>query len=169
MCYKTRSFCHNHYPAQTTTMLPKKATRLYTVVNSLITILMCLLQGNCTVPINGIWLQLLYAAKNYNSYNMYACHHMLLTFYKGTVLHTHQLNLRTEQFLKKQSCKFAAVTLWLYSYMTVYSSLPVPWFVQYWNITTNHWWLVLGTHNFLKNPMMGLTGTGRTISSCWSE
>ena len=91
---------HNHYPAQTTPMLPKKATRLCTVVNSVVTMLMCLQQGNCTVPINGIWLQLLYAAKNDNSYNLtpHAAVHAAVLSTRELAC-THQLNLRIEQFL----------------------------------------------------------------------
>ena len=122
-------FCHyNHYPAQTTTMLPKKATRLCTVVK-------------CCHHADVFVTRKLYCAYQWNLTTATICcqewqqlQHVTTcccTFYKGTGLHPSVESENRIVFERscKWSYKFAAVTWWLYSYMTVHSSPPVPWFL----------------------------------------
>ena len=118
--------CHqNHYPAQTTTMLPKRATRLlspYWCVCCKKTVLCLSMESEysyCMLP-------RMTTATTCMLVTTCCC-----TFYKGTGLHPSVESENKTVF--ERSCKwpykFAAVTLWLYSYVTVYSSPLVPWFL----------------------------------------
>ena len=83
---------------------------------------------------------------------------------------THQLNLRTEQFVKEAASDPAPLLQLVYDCTATWLYTAHPQFHGfYWNMTSNHWWLVLGAQNFSKKSLMGLTGAGRTLSSCWSE